>query len=284
MVWGAVRQFGEQEIRLADINILNLVIAMGLYLLTMSLSWIFWHIVLRKFGQQPQALRSARAFFISQLGKYVPGKAMVIILRTDLVQGEKVNVGPAAASVFVETLTWIFVGSVIGSVFLIVQYSDFLLLVVAAIGIMLVSGVLTWPPVFQRIVSRIRPNDPVDFNIGFKNLLQGWLLLSLGWVLNAMTLWFVVGAMPGCEVTADHLPLMLTTVTIATVGGFVSLIPGGLGVRELVMIPLLGAEFGSVVAVVAAIVIRLVWLAAELVASAIMELAWRTMPNAFGRN
>jgi uncharacterized membrane protein YbhN (UPF0104 family) len=63
------------------------------------------------------------------------------------------------------------------------------------------------------------------------------------------------------------------------VAGFVSLLPGGIGVRELVMIPLLGARFGSVTAVVAAVVIRLVWLTAELVTSGIIYtwLRWKKM-------
>ena len=68
---------------------------------------------------------------------------------------------------------------------------------------------------------------------------------------------------------ADY-PLTLTCVCLATVAGFVSLLPGGLGVRELVMIPMLGARFGSVTAVVAAVIIRLVWLSAELLTSGII--------------
>ncbi len=58
--------------------------------------------------------RNMLAFFASQLGKYVPGKAMVVVIRTDMVRGDQVKTAPAAASVFVETLTWLFVGAAIG--------------------------------------------------------------------------------------------------------------------------------------------------------------------------
>jgi uncharacterized membrane protein YbhN (UPF0104 family) len=48
------------------------------------------------------------------------------------------------------------------------------------------------------------------------------------------------------------------------------LLPGGLGVRELVMIPLLGTRYGTVTAVLAAVVIRLVWLITELLSTCII--------------
>jgi uncharacterized membrane protein YbhN (UPF0104 family) len=98
----------------------------------------------------------------------------------------------------------------------------------------------------------------------------GWAVMTLGWCLNGFSLWMVLRGFPGAEVTLSDYPLTLACVTLATVAGFVSLLPGGIGVRELVMIPLLGARFGPVTAIVAAVVIRIVWLAAELLTSAII--------------
>ena len=101
-------------------------------------------------------------------------------------------------------------------------------------------------------------------------MITGWIALAIGWTLNGCCLWLVISALPGANPTNAHLAVTLAAVTLATVGGFVSLIPGGLGVRELVMIPLLGSEFGTVIAVMAAILVRLVWLSAELASSAIL--------------
>ncbi len=100
----------------------------------------------------------------------------------------------------------------------------------------------------------------------------GWIVMSLGWCLNGLSLWLVIRSMPETGITMDDFPLTLACVSLATVAGFVTLIPGGLGVRELVMIPLLGARFGAVTAVIAAIIIRFVWLASELLTSGIIYL------------
>ncbi len=56
-------------------------------------------------------LNTLRAYYIGHLGKYVPGKAMVVILRTVMVRGHRVDAAVAAVSVFFETLTMMAVGA-----------------------------------------------------------------------------------------------------------------------------------------------------------------------------
>jgi uncharacterized membrane protein YbhN (UPF0104 family) len=85
-----------------------------------------------------------------------------------------------------------------------------------------------------------------------------------------LSLWMVLKGIPGTTVAVSDFSLAMVCVSLATVAGFVSLLPGGLGVRELVMIPLLGSQFGAVTAIVAAIVIRVIWLTAELATSGII--------------
>ena len=47
---------------------------------------LFWHRTLRSLGQPVTLGDTLRAFFIGHLGKYVPGKAMVIVLRSGLLR------------------------------------------------------------------------------------------------------------------------------------------------------------------------------------------------------
>ncbi len=264
----------DQPLKFSEIDWSKILLAEGIYLGSMTLSWIFWHRILLALGQRPRKLKSMRAFFVSQLGKYVPGKAMVVVLRTDLVQDENVRVAPAAASVFIETLTWLFVGAMIASLLLVFQFQDFRGLQIAALAMMLVAGILTWPPFFNRIASRITKakTSGVTYSVDFITMAIGWVLLTAGWCLNGASLLVVIDSLPGTEVQIGHFPVVLAAVTLASVGGFVSLLPGGLGVRELVMIPLLGSEFGTAIAVIAVILVRFVWLTAEFVSSGIIYL------------
>jgi len=255
--------------------------ALACYVGTMVFSCLFWHRVLLAFGQRPRLLDSYLAFFASQLGKYIPGKAMVVVIRTDLIRGDNVKTGPAAASVFVETLTWIFVGSAIASLLLIFRFRDYVVLQVTAGLLTLAAGLLTWPPIFRRIALNIggvggKKIVKTFGGLNLKTMSYGWGLMTLGWCLNGLSLWLVLRGLPETNVTLASYPLALACVCLATVAGFVSLLPGGIGVREIVMIPLLGARFGDVNAIVAAVVIRVVWLAAELITSGIIYLMRRS--------
>ena len=254
--------------------------ALVCYSLAMLLSAAFWYRVLRAFGQRPGLAKTMLAFFSSQLGKYVPGKAMVVVIRTDMIRGDQVHTAPAAASVFVETITWIFVGSVIACVLLVFRFQGQPSLQVTAALLVVGAGVLTCPPVFRAIAKKIlarrsiKSSDACD-GLDFATLAFGWAVMSVGWLLNGLSMWLVLQSIPGTDVVWSDYWLALAAVSLATVAGFVSLLPGGLGVRELVMIPLLGTRYSAVTAIMAAVLIRLVWLATELVTSGIILFLYR---------
>jgi glycosyltransferase 2 family protein len=66
-------------------------------------------------------------------------------------------------------------------------------------------------------------------------------------------------------------PVVIASVALATVAGFVvAVLPGGLGVREGVLMSALAPALGSDRSVVAALMLRLVWVAAELAAALVL--------------
>jgi glycosyltransferase 2 family protein len=75
-------------------------------------------------------------------------------------------------------------------------------------------------------------------------------------------------------------PVVIASVALATVAGFlVAVLPGGLGVREGVLMSALAPALGSDQAVVAALALRLVWVVAELAAAAVL-VPWSRRPPA----
>lgn len=74
------------------------------YIIAFLPSATLWYLSLRWFGQEPGYWDSIKAFYLSQLGKYVPGKAMVVIIRADSIAGPKVRASIAAVSVFTKRL------------------------------------------------------------------------------------------------------------------------------------------------------------------------------------
>lgn len=284
LVYQSADQLRTSEIDFGNIGYQWWALAVVSYGIAMLLSNAFWYRVLRALGQHPRVIDCIAAFFASQLGKYIPGKAMVVVIRTDMIRGDKVQLKPAIASVFVETLTWIFVGSVIASLLLVFRFQQYRVLQVVAALLMLVAGVLTWPPIFRKIAAKLsslgnpKKAAKVFAGLNFSTMSFGWAVMGLGWCFNGLSLWLVLQGLPGTEVAAVHYELALACVSLATVAGFVSLLPGGVGVRELVMIPLLSPVVGSANAIIAAVIIRLVWLTAELTTAGII-FGWKRMAS-----
>ena len=268
-----------QRFSLWQINPVWLVLSGLLYLAGCLPSWIFWHRVMEAMGQQPRWLHSLRAYFIGHLGKYVPGKAMVVVLRTGLVRSQRVDTTVAAASVFVETLTLMAVGALISAAILAALFRDQGELVLWSLLLMVAAGVPTLPPIFRRLVRLLkvrRASPDIDralAGLSFRLMGFGWLAMAAGWLLMGLSLWAVMQSLPGeprmVEGSWDVLRLT-AAVALAVVLGFLSLIPGGFGVREAVVMTLLAEPYGGFVAIIAAVLLRLVWLLAEVFLSMIL--------------
>ena len=257
------------------------------YLLGVLPAGLFWHRLLRAVGQRPYWLDTLRAYYIGHLGKYIPGKAMVVVLRAGLVSGERVSSATAGVTVFMETLTQMAVGAALAAAIIAIRYSQYWQLVLLALGLMVCAGLPTLPQVFRKLVqwlriARISPEiDSQLQGIRADVVILGWCGNLVGWSVLGLSLWAAIRALPGREAsvafTLENQLLITAAVGLAVVSGFLSLIPGGLGVRELVLIPLLAHELqlGPLVALVAAILVRLAWLLAEVVAAGLSLATWR---------
>ena len=124
----------------------------ALYFLGMLPSGIFWYAILRAMGARPTFGESIRAFYIGHLGKYVPGKAMVVVIRAGLLDRGRTDVSVAAVSVFLETLTMMAVGAFLSAGILIIKFPHHTLLIALAVGLMIVSGLPTIPAVVRRVL------------------------------------------------------------------------------------------------------------------------------------
>lgn len=290
VTWGVWRtaltargEFAQEGVAWKELRFGWLALAMLFYLVGMFPSCVFWWQTLRAMGQRPTFGETLRAFYIGHLGKYVPGKALVVVIRTGLIRSERVDTTVAAASVFVETLTLMAVGAVVAAGILgtmLRTHPGFILLaLLLAAG----AGIPTYPPLFRRALRLLqvhRANPDIDRAIDGLNaklMGLGWLLISIGWLCFGLSLWATAQAIPGAASlpTLSDLPLLTAAVALAMVAGFLSLLPGGIGVRELIVIPLLQPRFGQVVAIISAVLLRVSWMAGELLIAGILYCAVR---------
>ena len=88
-----------------------------------------------------------------------------------------------------------------------------------------------------------------------------------------MSLLATLRAMPDATaagVTLHDWPLATACYSLALLAGFVSMLPGGLGAREYVLMALLAQPFGEGTALVSAVLVRLMSLLAEAVFAALL--------------
>jgi uncharacterized membrane protein YbhN (UPF0104 family) len=165
---------------------------------------------------------------------------------------------------------WVLVGAQVGCLGLLFRPGISVQLFWGAVSIMLLFGLLTLPPVFSRAIQvaaklkGARNWEEEKFQLNWSTYARAWTWSLVGWAWYGGAMYFVLDSISPEPLGSEQFGLALTTICLATVGGFISMLPGGLGVRELVMLPLLTSSFGTAGALIAAILMRLVCVAVEL--------------------
>jgi len=197
-------------------------------------------------------------------------------------RGQQVDLVLASATVFLETLTTMAVGSLLAAG-IVVAFREDWRLVGAALAMAAVTGLPVWPPLFRRVARLLRLGraNPLLIErlaqLELRTIVAGWLGIAGGWLLIGLSLWAARQSIGlSSENFAADWARFTAAAALATVAGFLSFIPGGLGVRDAVLMQVLAmgsAEDAAATALVSAVLLRLVWLVAELAISAILYLA-----------
>lgn len=285
-VWTIAREGNWSEMRLRPLPIAGALCAYWLGWLPSV--WV-WRWLLRAMDRPVPWGSAIRAYYVGHLGKYVPGKAMVLVLRSQLLGGEGVPGLSAALTATYETLLMMGVGLWLGlvlvpasisadqwnSVVPVLRLSDGLLHVLP--GLVTAAGLACLPVVsrlFQFVAWKVARRESgtkeiVPVYIPLRLVLAGAAALCLGWFCHGASLGLVLAGVGGPAFSVWDWPFWSGAVAFATSVGFLAVFaPGGLGVREglLIALLLLHPEVQQAQAVAAAVLLRAVWLVAEVAA------------------
>ncbi len=247
--------------------------AVALYGIGLLGAATYWWRILVAFGNPVRPSSAIAGHVVGHLGKYVPGKAMVVVMRAAAVKHAQVPFRVAAIAAIMETLSYMAVGAgIAGVTLLFVEAPSWLRWTACGLG--LATLVPTLPPVFRPLVTRLFARRTGVSQLSASNyswtlMLFGWAMLTLGWLATGIAFWLILRAMPGVEESSwvwQDLMVATAAISLAVVVGFASLLPGGAGVRELVLVTLLAPTYGLPTALAAAVVARLAFLVAELIA------------------
>jgi len=250
---------------------------------------IYWYWVLRAVGETPTLARTLQAFYVSQLGKYVPGKVTVVLVRMSMLQGEHVDQRRVTLSVFVETLTMMAVGAACGAIFLFAMFcrepTRYIPMLGVSLALLAIAGIPTAPPLLRLVLNRLTKaragNQPAGSLLALNGRLLafGWLLNLPGWTLFGISYWAALRSLPLAtvqDISFGMLPRVTASIGLSVVAGFVSMLPGGAFVREWVLQELMSPVVGAAAAIMSAIWVRLIWIAAEgSIAAILSAVRWR---------
>lgn len=249
-------------------------------------SGIAWLQTLRDFQLKIPVHHGAYAYFLGHLGKYVPGKTMAVLLRVGYLHRLDVPVRPVILSVFIETLTSVASGSILGAILLQTMSAPLWLKGCALAGIPLAAATLV-PYTFRWIVARIARSrlgampENIAQAIGWRLMLRCGAWSTLGWLLHGTAAWMLLIAIDPVDdlMNARAWSASVSSNALAGLAGFLSMIPGGAGVRELVATWGIATLVPMPVALAAAVVMRMASIAAELAILSALALSIHVVPR-----
>lgn len=257
-----------------------ILLSMVCYFAGMTGCAFFWWLALRDLGGAPSFLNTGYAYFAGHLGKYVPGKGLVIIIRAALVRGPGVRAADAAFTSVLETFFLMSVGALVClPVFVWAPLPHRSVLLCVSLVFALTFGAVVVPPVASNArswLARIFPAIESGKSCRWKTLGRGLLLMLSTWGFCGLSLLLVFQSMSGLSLLYARMgflrlwAIMTASVAFATIAGFVSLTPGGLGTREWILIETLGPFIGTPQVMLAAGIVRLQWIFTELLAGSVL--------------
>ncbi|MFM7113389.1 MAG: lysylphosphatidylglycerol synthase domain-containing protein [Planctomycetota bacterium] len=261
----------------------------ALYLAGILCSAMFWRILLVACGYTAPLSRSCRAFLVSQMGKYVPGKGLALLMRAAMVRDYGVPMTIGVATGMIEVLWTMAVGALLAlAIALCLEFFGLPGLstdrwLIPKLGFLaVVTLVPAWPSWSIRLARASARRMGFDtgmeqFRLPAARLAFGALLMVAGWILLSLSLVVLVeGLAPGAGLKI--LAPSTAWVPLANVGGFVASTPGGLGVREFLIQQSLTPQLGSEQALVVSLLLRLVWTVAEVASALVMWFWWTGKP------
>jgi len=224
-------------------------------------------LLLARFCRRPPWRTMAAAVWVSQIGKYIPGKVGAVAGMALLLRRYDVPARKAVATMIIVDGLSVAVGMLVAIPVTLMEPVHSRLptaWIWSPVGLAAVL-VCVHPRVFKAgssMILRKLGYEPLESLPGMQHyagptasLLGQYALLGAGY-------WLMAGSMGPLELSA--LPMFFCAVVVATIGGFLAIFaPGGLGVQEGLMLLLLAPLVGGQVAALVTVLMRLVQTLAE---------------------
>lgn len=227
--------------------------------------FFIWTRLASVFGLKTSKRVAGRAYFLSFIARYIPGKVGLILVRIEAYAGQPPP-GVIMATAFeqVASLAAALIILLAGISFSPVLFPSNLRLLslVAVVPVF----IILMPAVLRRMTSiayRIFRKQEIEIETGLGTNLAFVGLYMIPSLFHGLSLYFVINALT--DLSFAHL-LTVTGIYVAAMiaGLFALLVPGGIGIREGALFLVLPALVSNETAVISAVAARLVTVIMEL--------------------
>jgi len=213
-----------------------------------------WLAILESLGVKTQR-NWMGLFFQAQLGKYIPGSVWQYAGRAAIARANEIPVRAVAVSLPVEFVASSLAGGAMAA-FLLGWWGA---AIIGAVALFLIVG--------ERVVAH--SGRPVA-----RAIVRATVLYLPAWILLGASFWLCARGL--LAVPAQDLAFYVGAFAVAFLAGLLAVYaPGGLGVREAVLVALLSGRLGAANALVVAAASRLILIFADVVLASVATTAMR---------
>ena len=250
----------------------------------------FWRDMMRSMGEEPELLLCSKAYYAGHLGKYIPGKAGVLLIRSAYMKEAGHRFGVAILTAAYETLIVMGVGLIVAGSLASLLIPEMMLaeswkwivhwrwLPAAVLLTLAITAipVITW--ILSIVARKFAKSENSESQLSSRQLSRGYLVFAITWAIMGLSLGAALQSLSDDWLSLADWPLWTAAISSSTVIGFFAIFtPGGLGVREGIMMEVLRIQpnISADDAALVAWLLRVVWLLTELAAFAFFWCVFR---------
>ena len=229
---------------------------------------VIWRYILGQFNAHLSFKKAFRIWFLSSLGRYIPGKVWQVMGMAYLTNKEGIGAEISITSALLAQALSFIPGMILGLFTVMFFIPDihlpgwvYLALIFVPLGIIIV-----YPPYLEKLVNAINrflKRKELHFTATFARNLSTMLLYLCAWIVHGIAFFLFTRSITYIDVT--HIFSFFGIFAGAYIIGLIAVfVPGGLGVREGILAALLSAFFPFPVAVAIAFGSRIWITCAEL--------------------
>lgn len=196
-------------------------------------SFLIWRSLARRFGLKASFFVESKAFFVSQLGKYVPGKITLLLLRLDVYRGYPKRTVTVASLVemIASMASWCLIAALFFT-FLPTGIPSYIRY--TGVGMFVVLIAILNPKFLKPCANwalRLFGRETIDEMPSFGIMLRFIAIYMVGGLLQGLVMYFSMNSF--APVPFHYYPAITSAYLCALLIGIAAIFaPGGLGVRE----------------------------------------------------